>query len=664
MGRVIAASALSRAQVISGRRYWSQWDQHCQDRNHLRGNGRVAAKEVNVDFSRYTPDKYLLSWFTAVAGVELEKDGHTIKSAHNHFINDNGNAWSNQVLLESYHSFIMAENFVEHVSIPEFSKGKVLDAVAWIIEKQFNGYREPIPTVFIDVLLATSKKRHPLLVKKVINGVLNNVSMGCLLPDGLVTMADGTQREIQSILVGDFVMTEQGGVGEVVDVQIRDVVDEDIYEGDIVGITGDFILTGEHPVMFAQGARADIEIAENSRLVLPHVCGGPTLQAGFFTMESQGDYWHRNYPISNKMYAAETYPKEIWLPSEMVTEEFAELLGMLAGDGYFCGVNGYETRLCSNTEYTEIDYRAHLLMEKVFGYSIDLEHQECDIVVWLQASSEQKTNLLKKFLSGRTASEKKFAPEVIYWPHHLQKALLRGYFNADGDFSRAEILKAESRSQDLRDQVYLMLLRNGIVANRCRLLHKPTGFSKGDSYYMYIVMVGRGYNKEWMCEKVAISDPGFVGKSPTFPAQSFMMRKVKEFIKKKYTGKVYNLTIGGAHTYTHCGVVVHNCDILWSVCSRCGKEIEEGYDEVCDHIKNQLGKYYVDKKGVKRRVAELCGRPGVKDSCSFKEVSLVSRPAFLWARMHGFLEYSDVSSGRPLRAIVPISRYKESNREV
>ena len=284
MERVIASTALSRAQVISGKRYWSQWDQHCKDRNHLRGNGRLAAKEVNIDFSHYTPDNYLLSWFTAVAGVELEKDGHTIKSAHNHFINDNGNAWSNQVLLESYHSFIMAENFVEHVSIPEFSKGKVLDAVAWIIEKQFNGYREPIPTVFVDVLIATSKKRHPLLVKKVINGVLNNVSMGC--------------------------------------------------------------------------------------------------------------------------------------------------------------------------------------------------------------------------------------------------------------------------------------------------------------------------------------------------------------------------------------------DILWSVCSRCGKEIEEGYDEPCDHIKNQLGKYYVDGKGVKRRVAELCGRPGVKDSCSFKEVSLVSRPAFLWARMHGFLEYSDVSTGRPLKAVVPISRYKESNREV
>jgi hypothetical protein len=619
---------------------------------------------VNIDYSIFTPDRYLLTWFTAVAGVELEKDGHTIVGAHNHYINDNGNAWSNQVLLESYHSFIMAENFVEHVSIPEFSKGKVLDAVAWVVEKQFNGYKEPIPTVFVDVLIATSKKKHPLVVKKVINGVLNSVSMGCLLPDGFVTMADGTQREIQNVLIGDFVMTEHGGAGEVIDVQIRDVVDEDIYEGDIIGITENFTLTGEHPVRFTRGAPSDIQTDMRSDLILPHICGEPTSRSGFFTIESRGEYQHKRYSRSEKLYVTETYPKETWLPSEMITEEFAELLGMLAGDGYFCGKAGYETRLISNAEHVDIDMRARDLMVSCFGNYVDFEHQNCTITDWLQASDTVQTQLLKKFLLGKRAPEKKFAPEVIYWPHHLQKALIRGYFNADGDFSVKEILKAESRSQDLRDQVYLMLLRNGVVSNRCKVLHKPTGFSNGDSYYMYLVTVGKGYNHKWMSDKVEISDTTFTGKSPTFPAQSFMMRKVRSFTKKKYTGKVYNLTVRDAHTYTHCGIVVHNCDILWSVCSRCGKEIEEGYDEPCGHIKNELGKYYVDKNGVKRRVAELCGRPGVKDSCQFKEVSLVSRPAFIWARMHGFLEYSDVSTGRPLRSIVPVSRYKESNREV
>src|SRR3546814_3754262 len=61
--------------------------------------------------------------------------------------------------------------------------------------------------------------------------------------------------------------------------------------------------------------------------------------------------------------------------SEMVTEDFAELLGMLAGDGYFCGARGYETRLISNMEHVRIDERARGLMEKCFGYSIPLWHR-------------------------------------------------------------------------------------------------------------------------------------------------------------------------------------------------------------------------------------------------------------------------------------------------
>jgi hypothetical protein len=278
----VLSSSLSPV-ILDGKRYWKGWDENCRRRNSIRCD-RIAKKEVEVDFSRYTPEDYLLTWITAVSGVEVEDDGHTIVSPHMSYVNDNGNAWTNRVLLESYASFILAENFTEHVSIPEFSKGKVLDAVAWVVEKQYGGSREPIPTVFIDVLLATNKKKHPLLVKKILQGVLNSVSMGC--------------------------------------------------------------------------------------------------------------------------------------------------------------------------------------------------------------------------------------------------------------------------------------------------------------------------------------------------------------------------------------------DILWSQCSRCGKEIEEGIDEPCSHIKNELGKYYIDKKGIKRRVSELCGLPGVKNSCQFKELSWVSRPAFLWARMHGFLEYSDISTGRPLKAIVPMSRFKESNREV
>lgn len=176
--RDFRSNSFSGIHILDERRYWNQWERTRRRTASQDGSGRVAKKEIEVDYSRYNPNDYLLTWTTAVAGVETEDDGYTIVTPHNKFINDNGNAWKNEVLLTCYPSFILAENFAEHLSLPELSKGKVLDAVAWVVEEQFNGYREPIPTIFIDILIATSKKRHPRLVKNIQRGIVNSVSMG------------------------------------------------------------------------------------------------------------------------------------------------------------------------------------------------------------------------------------------------------------------------------------------------------------------------------------------------------------------------------------------------------------------------------------------------------------------------------------------------------
>src|ERR1043165_3083887 len=91
--------------VLSGKKLWENWGRNRRIKASYDGSGRVvhAKREVEVDFSKFTPDEYLFSWTTAVCGVETEKDGHSIVTPHNKFINDNGNAWKNRVLLESYH---------------------------------------------------------------------------------------------------------------------------------------------------------------------------------------------------------------------------------------------------------------------------------------------------------------------------------------------------------------------------------------------------------------------------------------------------------------------------------------------------------------------------------------------------------------------------------
>ena len=114
---------------------------------------------------------------TIVASVELEDDGHTIKSACNELVNNNGNAWSNEVLLSTFKSFVGGENYLEHVQVPELSKGKILDAVARPVH--FKGARGEANIYYIDILVATNRK-HDELVGKIASGELTTLSMGCL----------------------------------------------------------------------------------------------------------------------------------------------------------------------------------------------------------------------------------------------------------------------------------------------------------------------------------------------------------------------------------------------------------------------------------------------------------------------------------------------------
>lgn len=159
--------------------YWRQWERHVRTASkQVKTETGVDSDLVEVDFSRFTPKDYLLSHATIVAGVQPEPEYGYIITPHGKWVNDNGNAWFNQVILETYTSFLMAYNFQEHIQIPEMAKGFVIDAVAWIARNNFKGVRESVPTVFVDILVATNKKRHPDLVYDILNKNISTLSMG------------------------------------------------------------------------------------------------------------------------------------------------------------------------------------------------------------------------------------------------------------------------------------------------------------------------------------------------------------------------------------------------------------------------------------------------------------------------------------------------------
>lgn len=142
------------------------------------GNRIRVARELDVDWKKYNQDNYLFSHCTIVASVKVGSNGYYIDPACSELVNNNGNAWSNEVLMATFKSFVGGENYLEHVQVPELSKGKILDAVLRpLTYKSKEGNEADI--YFCDILVATNKK-HDALVAKIASGDLTTMSMGCL----------------------------------------------------------------------------------------------------------------------------------------------------------------------------------------------------------------------------------------------------------------------------------------------------------------------------------------------------------------------------------------------------------------------------------------------------------------------------------------------------
>lgn len=132
-------------------------------------SSEAMAKATSAVATIKDPDQWIFVHATIMASVDLE-DGseYLLKRASEKWINDNGDCWERQQLLNDFGTFRNASVYVEHNQDPIHAKGKVFDVVA----------REMDDTVLVDVLFGI-QKRHTDLVANIEAGILNTVSMGC-----------------------------------------------------------------------------------------------------------------------------------------------------------------------------------------------------------------------------------------------------------------------------------------------------------------------------------------------------------------------------------------------------------------------------------------------------------------------------------------------------
>lgn len=151
--------------------------------------GSNSLKRIATSFMKKGPDlnieedinsNYILTQSEIIVSVNTEEGNPLYKdtpwyitpdTAQN--VNDNGDAWSNQVIANTYKSFRGSYNFYEHNQDIKESKGRVLDSI--LRKVPLSGDRHYYA---VEILVATNRK-HKNLVSRIESGSLNTLSMGC-----------------------------------------------------------------------------------------------------------------------------------------------------------------------------------------------------------------------------------------------------------------------------------------------------------------------------------------------------------------------------------------------------------------------------------------------------------------------------------------------------
>lgn len=649
---------------------------------------KTAAKVV---LQEYDPKAFMLTHCTIIASVDTEKsdeplgkqmvDGVEIDRRYadwlvtpetNQYVNNNFDCWERKLLLACFRTFVGGENYVEHIQIPELSKGKIIDAAA----------RDIGGSIYVDILVATDRKHKPL-ISAITSGQLQTLSMGCFLPGTPVTMADGTRLPIEEVRPGAMVLTHKGRAREVLNQQIRGGRWQ-MRRIKVKGVPDAVEATGTHPFFVLRpasvcgcgcGEALSTKDADPVRRMTKRFKGGHDKRVlnpnGSYSLD---EYKARQEQLTEiqslkveKVRADElrvgdyvVFPK---LDSDVIGDPGsakARLLGYFLAEGSFTKKKGrYQGVVFSfslDEKTTFADEVIRLLSEEFPGcrpYTEDRpQTNNCevrvagkDIAAWFKQHG------------GEYSHRKRLSPEVMQWSVESQKHLLGAWLNGDGHNHRGGHAVGTTTSYDLACQFHTLAVRCGIpvwmdcvfggkcvtvseaVANGQALRHDETG--KLAAFNIYFPQSSAS-----VLAPVTAKAPveGTRKKTSHFRALEdmvvFPITSIEPFV---YEGFVHDIEVEEDHSYQIFNLAVKNCQVEFTTCTKCGNV---AYDEtqLCNHIRYFKGNEFVDALGKKRRIAELCGHiqeePG---SVKFIEASWVANPAFPGAVLRNILSPEEIA---------------------
>lgn len=651
--------------------------------DEMRTNSNTIVSDNNVVriaktiLRKADPKQFLLSHATIVASVDCyspkeAKVGRFLNrdlECHRKFanfridpkctaiINNNGDAWERSLLLSTYRTFIGAPNYLEHVQIPELSKGFIVDAIA----------RDVGESCYIDILVATDRK-HKILISDIMSENIRAMSMGCSVKGTPILLADGTTIPIEEIRPDMEVISQKGNICRVDNLQIRENR-WSMRRIKVVGLTA-VEFTDNHKFYCVPRHEIKTNYRHRLRRVVPDAYSFEYREAGQMKV---GDV------VATPILQGEV--------STSLTLDEAKLLGLWVGDGWLHGKEGSSVGFCLDAS-PGIGEKISSFVEETLG-KFSWRHGEMRMAVGCENEIRRPTKLIKrnaiylthrshalretieKYVSGRTSGTKILSQDVMLWPKSHQLAFLAGVIDSDGCVSTTKRGTKQAfistRNENLANQLLVILNRCGIIGTITKAKRSGTKMLPNAAGTDYQIRLRNSGVSEIPSEKIKASGGKFAkrnsGNSDRWIAGDHVYSVVKKIEEFDLNGFVYDFQVDNDHSYIANGIGVSNCISQFTICNKCGN-VAVDETQICPCILyDGKGSAFFDEAGVEHKVSELIGHVTVPNSNQFIEASWVKNPAFVGAQRRNILNPDSKQIVSALESANNIYDIKMSDRD-
>ncbi len=413
--------------------------------------------------------------------------------------------------------------------------------------------------------------------------------MGCLTPHEKV-MTDNGLKNIIDVTLNDKLINENGDIVNIINKQIYNVENEDIFEIKVDNTYRTTTFTKEHPILVSKPILKRNYQKNNEKYDFNERYWDFDFKYTKTSEISVGDWikvpniYKKKIEIDfDEKWVNSDVRKDFKIDSPLSNINFWWFIGIWLGDGWIQNNKlSYSIHVCFNKHEKYYFDKTLKIIKELFNRDPTIVEKDSTYEIFFN-SKELHSFILNNF--GQYSHGKKIPEWVKYLGEKYKLNLIKGYFDSDGCW-----VKTNKRNQnnskisfvsinlELLESFQDILFSLGIISSLNKLRDEKTQIICGKSsnckkcynltlaHYDSLFLIELLNDKEdiklnkFNLNDFEVKNKRIISSCHLSKDENWIYFKVKSIKKSRYTGNVYNFECD-THTFMCHHITTHNCDV-------------------------------------------------------------------------------------------------------